>query len=95
MTTTTRASRPPLVDPQEPLGSGDSRVVYDLLPSELAGDAYAKLVEEVDWIKMLHRGTLCIIPHITQNRVDCEVFIGGEVPRLVAQQGEIIDEDGR
>ncbi|KAF7761055.1 hypothetical protein Agabi119p4_10464 [Agaricus bisporus var. burnettii] len=74
MTTTTRASRPPLVDPQEPLGSGDSRVVYDLLPSELAGDAYAKLVEEVDWIKMLHRG--------------------GEVPRLVAQQGEIIDEDG-
>ncbi|KXN92503.1 hypothetical protein AN958_07450 [Leucoagaricus sp. SymC.cos] len=63
-----------LVDPQEALGAGDSRVVYDLLPTELAEDAYDKLVKEVDWIRMMHRG--------------------GEVPRLVAQQGEILDEDG-
>jgi hypothetical protein len=46
----------PLVDPQEPLGAGDSRVVYDLLPTEFAGDAYEKLVEEVDWFRMMHRG---------------------------------------
>lgn len=72
------ASKPPhaaqLVDPQEALGAGDSRVVYDLLPPELAGNAYEKLVEEVEWIRMMHRG--------------------GEVPRLVAQQGEILDADG-
>ncbi|KAJ3569659.1 hypothetical protein NP233_g4896 [Leucocoprinus birnbaumii] len=63
-----------LVDSEERLGAGDSRVVYDLLPPELAVNAYEKLVEEVDWTRMMHRG--------------------GEVPRLVAQQGEIVDENG-
>lgn len=54
------ANKPPhtaqLVDPQEALGAGDSHVVYGLLPLELAETAYGKLVEEVQWIRMMHRG---------------------------------------
>lgn len=58
MSTATRTSRPPSVDQPETLGSDDSRVVHDLLPANLARGAYATLIEEVDWIKMMHRGTL-------------------------------------
>ncbi|KAF9447131.1 hypothetical protein P691DRAFT_802952 [Macrolepiota fuliginosa MF-IS2] len=72
------AIKPPhtaqLVDPDQALGAGDSRVVYDLLALDFAETAYEKLVEEVQWIRMMHRG--------------------GEVPRLVAQQGEVLDQDG-
>jgi hypothetical protein len=57
MSTAARTSGTPLVDEQTTLGSGDSRVVYNLLPADLAGSAYPTLVEEVDWIKMMHRGT--------------------------------------
>jgi hypothetical protein len=97
-TATTRPSKSatkPLhtTDPQEPLGAGDSRVVDNLLPAELAGNAYEKLVEEVEWIRMMHRGMSLSSPFV--NGTEFHLSIGGEVPRLVAQQGEILDDDGR
>ncbi|KAI0044577.1 hypothetical protein FA95DRAFT_1562112 [Auriscalpium vulgare] len=55
------------------MGEGDTFLVEDILPSDLAEVAFAKLREEVAWNTMYHRG--------------------GEVPRLVAVEGEV-DPDG-
>lgn len=58
------SNKPPytaqLVDPQEALGAGDSRIVYDLLPPGAAGNVYEKLTEEVKWVRMMHRGTMIL-----------------------------------
>lgn len=40
------------------LGAGDSYLVADLLPNELAEDAFNKLRAEVQWQTMYHRGKL-------------------------------------
>ncbi|KAH8111611.1 hypothetical protein DFH11DRAFT_590325 [Phellopilus nigrolimitatus] len=58
---------------EERYGEGDTYIVVDVLPADLAGDAFERIQEEVEWNTMSHRG--------------------GEVPRLVAVQGEIA-EDG-
>ena len=63
------------VEQDEAIGEGDSELVYDILPPELAQTAFEKLRQEVQWQAMKHRG--------------------GEVPRLVAQQGEVSPLDGR
>jgi hypothetical protein len=42
---------------REKLGAGDSHLVADLLPAELAATAFGKLKEEVKWQTMYHRGT--------------------------------------
>lgn len=55
------------------LCEGDTHVIANVLPEELAGEAFQKLQDEVDWQRMSHQG--------------------GEVPRLVAVQGEV-SEDG-
>ncbi|RDB21861.1 DNA oxidative demethylase ALKBH2 [Hypsizygus marmoreus] len=77
-----RGSRTPRQKPPPPgpilgvgdtLGSGDSYLVEEILPQELAGVAFEKMLTEVKWTVMHHRG--------------------GEVPRLVAVEGEV-DEDG-
>jgi hypothetical protein len=39
------------------LGAGDSYLVPDLLPAELAATAFGKLKQEVQWQTMYHRGT--------------------------------------
>lgn len=56
-----------------PLCEGDTTVMEDLLPVDLAVDIFEKLRDEIRWQKMSHQG--------------------GDVPRLVAVQGEI-GEDG-
>ncbi|TQS31829.1 hypothetical protein Golomagni_07878, partial [Golovinomyces magnicellulatus] len=55
------------------LCEGDTDVIGNVLPEELAGEAFQRLQDEVDWQRMSHQG--------------------GDVPRLVAVQGEIA-EDG-
>jgi len=55
------------------LGAGDSYLVTDLLPPDIADVAFERLKTEVQWQNMYHRG--------------------GEVPRLVAVEGEVA-EDG-
>ncbi|KAI0086048.1 hypothetical protein BDY19DRAFT_962707 [Irpex rosettiformis] len=57
------------VEDDEVIGEGDTELVQNILPSELAETAFEKLSQEVQWQAMRHRG--------------------GEVPRLVAQEGEI------
>lgn len=58
--------------PQRGLCEGDTDVIEDLLPRELADDIFEKLRDEVQWKRMSHQG--------------------GEVPRLVAVQGEVADD---
>ncbi|PIL34646.1 hypothetical protein GSI_03425 [Ganoderma sinense ZZ0214-1] len=59
--------------PGETIAEGDSCILYDFLPPELAETAFDNLRKEVKWNTMMHRG--------------------GEVPRLVAQEGGVL-EDG-
>ncbi|KAF5376487.1 hypothetical protein D9615_008646 [Tricholomella constricta] len=51
------------------LGAGDSYLVADILPEELAEVAFENMRTEVKWYTMYHRG--------------------GEVPRLVAVEGDV------
>ncbi|PPR04678.1 hypothetical protein CVT24_011895 [Panaeolus cyanescens] len=68
-----RPPRPPVLGVGDRLGAGDSYIVNDLLPSDIADNVFHKLKEEVKWQVMHHRG--------------------GEVPRLVAVEGEV-GQDG-
>ncbi|KAH9475284.1 DNA oxidative demethylase ALKBH2 [Psilocybe cubensis] len=68
-----KAPKASLLGPGDAIGCGDSYLVADLLPTEIADTAFEKLKAEVKWETMAHRG--------------------GEVPRLVAMEGEIA-EDG-
>ena len=61
--------RTPNLGPNDIIGEGDSRIVLDILPSWLNGNAFGLLRTEVQWRSMHHRS--------------------GEVPRLVAVQGDI------
>ena len=56
------------------LGAGDSTLILNVLPHDLADVAFARMRKEVGWNTMFHRG--------------------GEVPRLVAVEGDV-DTDGR
>ncbi|EJD47688.1 hypothetical protein AURDEDRAFT_102383 [Auricularia subglabra TFB-10046 SS5] len=55
------------------MGEGDTELVLNICPDDLARDAFELLCGEVKWQTMYHRG--------------------GEVPRLVAVQGDV-GEDG-
>lgn len=57
---------------QKSLCEGDTDIIQDLLPEELADGIFDKLREEVQWQRMSHQG--------------------GEVPRLVAVQGQVAQD---
>ena len=52
----TRASRPLTLGPKDAIGTGDSRIVHQVLSSPLSEDAFELLKDEVDWQTMHHRG---------------------------------------
>jgi hypothetical protein len=56
------------------IGEGDTSLVLNILPADLADVAFEKMKTEVQWKVMLYGG--------------------GEVPRLVAVEGQV-DADGR
>ena len=56
------------------IGSGDSKLVLDILKPPLGDEAFALLKQEVKWQTMSHRG--------------------GNVPRLIAVQGEVSGDGG-
>ena len=49
-------TRPVTLGPDDAIGTGDSRIVHDVLSSNLSENAFALLREEVDWQTMHHRG---------------------------------------
>ena len=69
-----KASRTHTLGPNDSIGSGDSRIIYDVLSSATFKYAFDQVKGEVDWHTMSHRG--------------------GQVPRLVAAQGEIGENNG-
>lgn len=68
-----KAPKAPELGVGDEIGAGDSHLVADILPTDLADVAFDRMKEEVGWKTMYHRG--------------------GEVPRLVAVEGDIA-EDG-
>lgn len=77
------------VKPDEQLGEGDTTLIKDFLPESITIDAFEKLKEEIQWQAMHHHGKYALVrrfPVLLSH-------IGGEVPRRVAVQGEIL-EDG-
>ncbi|KAF8554866.1 hypothetical protein OG21DRAFT_1411753 [Imleria badia] len=64
-----RNGPPPSLGVGDRIGEGDSGLVLDVLPPDLAEVAFENMRKEVAWNVMYHRG--------------------GEVPRLVAVEGEV------
>ncbi|KAL6712747.1 hypothetical protein ACLMJK_009685 [Lecanora helva] len=62
-------SRTHALGPNDKIGSGDSRIIYNVLETATVDLAFRTLKDEIGWQTMLHRS--------------------GQVPRLVAVQGEI------
>ncbi|KAH9943603.1 hypothetical protein B0H21DRAFT_892734 [Amylocystis lapponica] len=58
-----------VLGPGDSMGEGDTYLLLDLLPPNLAEVAFDRVLQEVQWHTMYHRG--------------------GEVPRLVAVQGQV------
>jgi hypothetical protein len=91
-----RSSKPsvPVLGVGDKIGEGDTYLVESLLPPELAEVAFEKLMKEVAWNVMHHRGPLAHILFLPQIPNRTTPPVGGEVPRLVAVQGEI-DPSGK
>jgi hypothetical protein len=52
-----RPPKPPTVGPGDKLGEGDSSLVLDVLPQDLADVAFENMRKEVAWHTMYHQGT--------------------------------------
>jgi len=80
-----KASVPAILGVGDKIGEGDTYLVENVLPPELAEVVFEKLMKEVAWNVMHHRGSLTL----PRTRRHSTSPTGGEVPRLVAVQGEI------
>lgn len=73
-------------------GEGDTYLVPNLLPNELASTAFERIKDEVQWQTMHHHGWSLVSGIMTL--IMTTMVLGGEVPRLVAVEGQI-NQDGR
>jgi hypothetical protein len=89
-----KASVPALLGVGDKIGEGDTYLVENVLPPELAEVVLEKLMNEVAWNVMHHRGELALPIIPIARKENTTLHIGGEVPRLVAVQGEI-DASGK
>lgn len=55
-----RTPRAPVLGVGDSLGAGDSYLVTDMLPPDLADIAFERLTTEVQWQIMYHRGKILI-----------------------------------
>ena len=64
-----KASVPPVLSAGDKIGEGDSYLVENVLPPELAEVVLEKLMNEVAWNVMHHRGSLAhlIIPIVRED----------------------------
>lgn len=86
-------SKAPILGPGDRIGEGDCELVLDILPPDLADQAFETLRAEVKWLTMHHRGRMR--PFVLERQIVIPMHsLGGDVPRLVAVQGEI-KPDGR
>jgi hypothetical protein len=66
-----KASVPAVLGVGDKIGEGDTYLVEDVLPSELAEVVFDKLMKEVAWNVMHHRGSL-VLPIIPIPRYDTQ-----------------------
>lgn len=69
-------SRSATLGPNDSIGSGDSRIVYNVIGSPVIDDAFRQMKEEVDWQTMLHRSGQ--VPRLVA--VQGEVGKNGDIP---------------
>lgn len=83
--------------PGDKMGEGDTELVLSILPDDLAQVAFDNMRKEVQWNTMHHRGELRLsrLNFDTLNDPCSLHLAGGEVPRLVAVEGDIDETDGR
>jgi hypothetical protein len=55
-----KASVPPVLSVGDKIGEGDTYLVENVLPPELADVVFEKLMKEVAWNVMHHRGSLAL-----------------------------------
>ena len=89
-----RNAPPPSLGVVDRIGEGDSALVLDVLPPDLAEVAFENMRKEVAWNVMYHRGMSGVCTLFLCADVSYDVHTGGEVPRLVAVEGEVAT-DGR
>jgi hypothetical protein len=66
-----KTSAPAVLGVGDKIGEGDTYLVENVLPPELAGVVFERLMDEVAWNVMHHRGSLALPnhPHRTQIEV--------------------------
>ena len=69
-------SRSATLGPKDSIGSGDSKIVYNIISSSIINDAFNQMKEEVDWKTMLHRSGQ--VPRLVA--VQGEVGEFGDIP---------------
>ena len=69
-------SRSATLGPNDSIGSGDSKVVYNVIGPSVINDAFRQIKEEVDWQTMLHRSGQ--VPRLVA--VQGEVGKNGDIP---------------
>ena len=89
-----RNALPPSLGVGDRIGEGDSELVLDILPPDLADVAFESMRKEVAWNVMYHRGMFGRLHGHPRALMSYDFHPGGEVPRLVAVEG-IVAADGR
>ena len=69
-------SRSATLGPNDNIGSGDSRIIHNVLSSPFINDAFSRLKEEVDWQTMFHRSGQ--VPRLVA--VQGDVGKNGDIP---------------
>ena len=69
-------SRSAILGPDDSLGSGDSKIIYNVIGSPLIKGAFSQMKEEVDWQTMFHRSGQ--VPRLVA--VQGEVGKNGDIP---------------
>lgn len=69
-------SRSATLGPNDSIGSGDSKIIHNVIDSPLINDAFSQLKKEVDWQTMFHRSGQ--VPRLVA--VQGEVGKNGDIP---------------
>ena len=69
-------SRSATLGPNDSIGSGDSKIIYNVIGSPMINDVFSKIREEVDWQTMFHRSGQ--VPRLVA--VQGEVGENGDIP---------------
>ena len=67
-----KAPKAPVLGVGDEIGAGDSHLVADILPTDLADVAFDRMKEEVGWKTMYHRGKISLLLPILLSNIQQE-----------------------